>query len=140
VTWNGRDLYAEYAQLRFLVGLVPQEDILHRQLTVRRALHFAAQLRLPPDTSATELEERVDQVIAEVDLTKQMNQRIDSLSGGQRKRTSIALELLTAPQLLFLDEPTSGLDPGLDKQVMGSLRSLADAGRVVLVVTHSVLA
>jgi ABC-type multidrug transport system ATPase subunit/pSer/pThr/pTyr-binding forkhead associated (FHA) protein len=140
VTWNGRDLYAEYAQLRFLVGLVPQEDILHRQLTVRRALQFAARLRLPPDTSATERDKRVNQVLAEVDLTKQVDQRIDSLSGGQRKRTSIALELLTAPQLLFLDEPTSGLDPGLDKQVMGSLRSLADAGRVVLVVTHSVLA
>lgn len=140
VTWNGRDLYAEYAQLRFLVGLVPQEDILHRQLTVRRALGFAAQLRLPPDTSASERDHRVDQVLAEVGLTKQIDQRIDSLSGGQRKRTSIALELLTAPRLLFLDEPTSGLDPGLDKQVMGSLRSLADAGRVVLVVTHSVLA
>ncbi|MGM0929412.1 MAG: ATP-binding cassette domain-containing protein [Actinomycetota bacterium] len=140
VTWNGRDLYAEYAQLRFLVGLVPQEDILHRQLTVRRALQFAARLRLPPDTSAGERDERVNQVLAEVDLTRQIDQRIDSLSGGQRKRTSIALELLTAPQLLFLDEPTSGLDPGLDKQVMGSLRSLADAGRVVLVVTHSVLA
>lgn len=140
VTWNGRDLYAEYAQLRFLVGLVPQEDILHRQLTVRRALQFAARLRLPPDTSPAERDQRVNQVLAEVDLTKQIDQRIDSLSGGQRKRTSIALELLTAPQLLFLDEPTSGLDPGLDKQVMGSLRSLADAGRVVLVVTHSVLA
>ncbi len=140
VSWNGRDLYAEYAQLRFLVGLVPQEDILHRQLTVRRALNFAAQLRLPPDTSSAERDERVNKVIAEVDLTQQVDQRIDSLSGGQRKRTSIALELLTAPQLLFLDEPTSGLDPGLDKQVMSSLRSLADAGRVVLVVTHSVLA
>ena len=140
VTWNGRDLYAEYAQLRFLVGLVPQEDILHRQLTVRRALQFAAELRLPPDTRSTERDKRVDQVLAEVDLAKQIDQRIDSLSGGQRKRTSIALELLTAPQLLFLDEPTSGLDPGLDKQVMASLRSLADAGRVVLVVTHSVLA
>lgn len=140
VTWNGRDLYAEYAQLRFLVGLVPQEDILHRQLTVRRALQFAARLRLPPDTSAAEREERVNQVLAEVGLTGQIDQRIDSLSGGQRKRTSIALELLTAPQLLFLDEPTSGLDPGLDKQVMGTLRSLADDGRVVLVVTHSVLA
>ncbi|MDN4644982.1 ATP-binding cassette domain-containing protein [Arthrobacter sp. PsM3] len=140
VSWNGRDLYAEYAQLRFLVGLVPQEDILHRQLTVRRALQFAAQLRLPPDTGAAERDERVDQVLAEVDLSNQIDQRIDSLSGGQRKRTSIALELLTAPQLLFLDEPTSGLDPGLDKQVMASLRALADAGRVVLVVTHSVLA
>lgn len=140
VTWNGRNLYSEYAQLRFLVGLVPQEDILHRQLTVRRALQFAARLRLPPDTSSAERNDRVNRVVAEVDLTKQIDQRIDSLSGGQRKRTSIALELLTAPQLLFLDEPTSGLDPGLDRQVMGSLRSLADAGRVVLVVTHSVLA
>ncbi|MCY1158448.1 MAG: transporter, ATP-binding component [Citricoccus sp.] len=140
VTWNGRDLYAEYAQLRYLVGLVPQEDILHRQLTVRRALQFAARLRLPPGMSSTERNQRVDQVLAEVDLADQADQRIDSLSGGQRKRTSIALELLTAPRLLFLDEPTSGLDPGLDKQLMGSLRSLADSDRVVLVVTHSVLA
>lgn len=139
VTWNARDLYAEYAQLRLLVGLVPQEDILHRQLTVRRALQFAARLRLPPDTSNAERDERINRVVAEVDLTKQIDQRIDSLSDGQRKRTSIALELLTAPQLLFLDEPTSGLDPGLDVQVMRSLRSLAAAGRVVLVVTHSVL-
>jgi ABC-type multidrug transport system ATPase subunit len=138
VTWNGRDLYAEYAHMRFLVGLVPQEDILHRQLTVRRALHFAAQLRLPPDTSASELEERVSHVLADVDLTQHMNQRIDSLSDGQRKRTAIALEMLTAPQLLFLDEPTSGIDPGLDKQVIATLRALADASRVVLVVSHSV--
>ncbi|WP_205739588.1 ATP-binding cassette domain-containing protein [Georgenia sp. SYP-B2076] len=140
VTWNGRDLYADYAQLRFLVGLVPQEDILHRQLTVRRALQFAARLRLPPDTTDAERDARIDEVLREVDLSAQVDQRIDSLSGGQRKRTSIALELLTAPQLLFLDEPTSGLDPGLDRQVMDRLRTLADAGRVVLVVTHSVLA
>lgn len=140
VTWNGRDLYAEYAQLRSLVGLVPQEDILHRQLTVRRALQFAARLRLPPGTRRTERDRRVEQVLREVSLTDHADQRIHALSGGQRKRTSIALELLTAPRLLFLDEPTSGLDPGLDRQVMESLRSLADAGRVVLVATHSVLA
>ncbi|WP_255771704.1 FHA domain-containing protein [Pseudarthrobacter sulfonivorans] len=140
VTWNGRDLYSEYAQLRFLVGLVPQEDILHRQLTVRRALQFAARLRLPPDTGKAERDDRVNRVVAEVNLSKRIDHRIDSLSDGERKRTSIALELLTAPQLIFLDEPTSGLDPGLDLQVMRSLRSLADAGRVILVVTHSVLA
>ncbi|MGY1820403.1 FHA domain-containing protein [Geodermatophilus sp. SYSU D00079] len=140
VTWDGRDLYDEYEQLRFLIGLVPQEDILHRQLTVRRALDFAARLRLPPDTTAEERAQRVAEVLEEVRLTAQIDQRIDSLSGGQRKRTSIALELLTAPQMLFLDEPTSGLDPGLDRQVMDGLRALADAGRVVLVVTHSVLA
>src|SRR5689334_17940255 len=108
--------------MRFLVGLVLQEDILHRHLTVRRALHFAAQSRLPPDTSASELEERASHVLTELGLTQHMNQRIDSLSDGQRKRTAIALEMLTAPQLLFLDEPTSGLDPGMDKQVIGCLR------------------
>lgn len=140
VTWNGRDLYSEYDQLRFLVGLVPQEDILHRQLTVRRALQFAARLRLPPDTSKGERDDRINQVVAEVGLTQHIDQRIGSLSDGQRKRTSIALELLTAPQLIFLDEPTSGLDPALDVQVMRSLRSLAEAGRVIFVVTHSVLA
>lgn len=140
VTWDGRDLYEEYDHLRHLIGLVPQDDVLHRQLTVRRALGFAARLRLPQDTTAAERDERVRQVLAEVGLSEQIDQRIDSLSGGQRKRTSIALELLTAPQLLFLDEPTSGLDPGLDRQVMEGLRVLADGGRVVLVVTHSVLA
>lgn len=137
VTWAGRDLYGEYDQLRFLVGLVPQEDIVHRQLTVARALRFAAQLRLPPDADH---EPRIDAVLAEVGLTAQKHQRIDTLSGGQLKRTSIALELLTAPRLLFLDEPTSGLDPGLDRQIMLQLRALADGGRVVVVVTHSVLA
>ncbi|MGY1686407.1 ATP-binding cassette domain-containing protein [Geodermatophilus sp. SYSU D00867] len=140
VTWDGRDLYEGYGHLRHLIGLVPQDDVLHRQLTVRRALGFAARLRLPRDTTAAERDERVRRVLAEVGLSEQADQRIDSLSGGQRKRTSIALELLTAPQLLFLDEPTSGLDPGLDRQVMEGLRALADGGRVVLVVTHSVLA
>jgi ABC transport system ATP-binding/permease protein len=140
VTWDGRDLYEEYDHLRHLIGLVPQDDVLHRQLRVGRALDLAARLRLPPDTTAAEREDRVSRVLAEVGLSAQVDQRIDSLSGGQRKRTSIALELLTAPQLLFLDEPTSGLDPGLDRQVMEGLRDLADGGRVVVVVTHSVLA
>lgn len=140
VSWNGQDLYEEYDHLRLLIGLVPQEDILHRQLTVRRGLQFAADLRLPPDTTPEERDARIAEVLEEVELLDQHNQRIDSLSGGQRKRTSIALELLTAPQLLFLDEPTSGLDAGLDRRVMERLRALADAGRVVVVVTHSVLA
>lgn len=140
VIWNGRDLYAQYDELRAQVGLVPQEDILHSQLTVIRALRFATRLRFPPDTSDDERNHRISDVLREVGLEAQANQRIDSLSGGQRKRTSIALELLTAPPLLFLDEPTSGLDPGLDLQVMTGLRALADGGRIVVVVTHSVLA
>ena len=138
VEYAGRDLYAEYDELRQRIGLVPQDDILHPQLTVRTALAYAARLRFPTDVSAADRERRIDEVIGELGLTGQAEQRIDSLSGGQRKRTSVALELLTRPSLLFLDEPTSGLDPGLDKSVMHTLRSLADDGRTVVVVTHNV--
>ncbi len=112
-------------------------NILHPQLTVRRALRYAAELRFPADTPAAERNARVDEVIGELGLADQAEQRISTLSGGQRKRTSVALELLTRPSLLFLDEPTSGLDPGMDKSVMQTLRTLADDGRTVVVVTHS---
>jgi ABC-type multidrug transport system ATPase subunit/pSer/pThr/pTyr-binding forkhead associated (FHA) protein len=138
VEYAGRDLYCDYDELRQRIGLVPQDDILHPQLTVRRALAYAARLRFPSDVARAERNRRVMEVIGELGLTEQADQRISSLSGGQRKRTSVALELLTRPSLLFLDEPTSGLDPGLDKSVMRTLRGLADDGRTVVVVTHSV--
>lgn len=138
VRYAGRDLYAEYDELRHRIGLVPQDDVLHPQLTVLRALRYAARLRFPSDVPEIDRERRIAEVLHELGLTQQANQRIDTLSGGQRKRTSVALELLTKPTLLFLDEPTSGLDPGLDKSVMGTLRELADGGRTVVVVTHSV--
>lgn len=141
VLWQRQDLYTNYEQLRFQIGLVPQQDIQHNQLRVKEAFEFAAELRLPPDTTGPERHERVGAVSAQLQLVDRMDNRIGSeLSGGQRKRVSIATELLTAPPLLFLDEPTSGLDPGLDVEIMRQLRSLADGGRTVLVVTHSVLA
>ncbi|MFE0650479.1 FHA domain-containing protein [Streptomyces sp. NPDC059534] len=139
VFYDGRDLYRDYAELRQRIGLVPQDDILHLQLTVRRALGYAAELRFPEDTVAAERRDRVDEVIRELGLVERAEQPIHSLSGGQRKRVSVALELLTKPSLLFLDEPTSGLDPGMDRSVMHMLRGLADDGRTVVVVTHSVL-
>ncbi|MDT9691251.1 FHA domain-containing protein [Streptomyces sp. P9(2023)] len=139
VLYDGRDLYVDYAELRQRIGLVPQDDILHLQLTVRRALTYAAELRFPEDTAADERRARVDEVIGELGLGERTEQPIHSLSGGQRKRVSVALELLTKPSLLFLDEPTSGLDPGMDRSVMHMLRGLADDGRTVIVVTHSVL-
>lgn len=139
VLYDGRDLYRDYAELRSRIGLVPQDDILHAQLTVRRALAYAAELRFPQDTAKAEREARVDEVIGELGLQQRAHQPIHSLSGGQRKRVSVALELLTKPSLLFLDEPTSGLDPGMDRSVMHMLRGLADDGRTVIVVTHSVL-
>ncbi|MCK9900450.1 ATP-binding cassette domain-containing protein [Frankia sp. Cpl3] len=138
VRYAGRDMYSEYDELRRRIGYVPQEDLLHTSLTVRRALEFGAELRFPPDTTKAERRQRVDEVLAELGLTQHANTQVSRLSGGQRKRTSVALELLTKPTLLYLDEPTSGLDPGMDKNVMESLRKLADDGRTVVVVTHSV--
>jgi ABC-type multidrug transport system ATPase subunit len=137
VTFEGHDIHEQYASLRSRIGMVPQDDVVHRQLTVNQALGYAAQLRLPPDTSKQDRQQVVAQVIEELGLTNHADTRVDKLSGGQRKRASVALELLTGPSLLILDEPTSGLDPALDQQVMMMLRQLADAGRVVLVVTHS---
>lgn len=138
VRYDERDLYDNYAELRHRIGFVPQDDILHTPLTVRRALNYAARLRFPQDVSVDERNQRIEEVLVELGLSTQADQRIDSLSGGQRKRTSVALELLTKPSLLFLDEPTSGLDPGYEKSVMQTLRKLADDGRSVVVVTHNI--
>ncbi|MGB9224369.1 ATP-binding cassette domain-containing protein, partial [Mycobacterium sp.] len=137
VEFEGHNIHAEYASLRSRIGMVPQDDVVHGQLTVKQALMYAAELRLPPDTNKADREQVVARVLEELEMTKHLETRVDKLSGGQRKRASVALELLTGPSLLILDEPTSGLDPALDRQVMTMLRQLADAGRVVLVVTHS---
>lgn len=140
VWWLGHQLHDEYLDLRTQIGFVPQEEIQHPQLGVRQSLMYSARLRLPDSTGRNALTRRVDEVIEQVGLQQERGQRIGSqLSGGQKKRVSIATELLTAPPLLFLDEPTSGLDPGRDRTVMHQLRDLADDGRVVVVATHSVL-
>ena len=138
VSFEGRNVHDEYEVLRNRIGMVPQDDVLHSKLTVRQALRYAAELRLPADLSTGDRDVVIDGVLAELQLSAHAETRIDKLSGGQRKRASVAMELLTGPSLLILDEPTSGLDPALDRQVMQTLRTLADAGRVVLVVTHSV--
>ncbi|MFF9365555.1 ABC transporter ATP-binding protein/permease [Streptomyces griseoluteus] len=138
VLYDNRNLYKQFAELRQRIGLVPQDDILHKELSVRKALKYAAKLRFPADTTPAERDARIDEVLRELKLDIHKDKKVTSLSGGQRKRVSVALELLTKPSLIFLDEPTSGLDPGMDRDVMQLLRGLADDGRTVLVVTHSV--
>ncbi len=136
---NGRDLYAEYERFRSQIGYVPQDDILHTSLTVERALDYAARLRLPADFTAREREERIKRVLETVAMneTDLRQTRIEDLSGGQRKRVSIAAELLADPKLFFLDEATSGLDPRLEKKMMHTLRRMADEGRTVILITHA---
>ncbi|MET9573347.1 FHA domain-containing protein [Streptomyces virginiae] len=138
VLYDNRNLYKQFAELRQRIGLVPQDDILHKELRVNTALKYAAKLRFPGDTAESERAARIDEVLRELKLDIHKDKKITALSGGQRKRVSVALELLTKPSLIFLDEPTSGLDPGMDRDVMQLLRGLADDGRTVLVVTHSV--
>jgi ABC-type multidrug transport system ATPase subunit/pSer/pThr/pTyr-binding forkhead associated (FHA) protein len=134
---EGDDLFSHSDVYRSMIGYVPQDDILHQDLTVQEALEFSARLRLPPDTTEAEIKDRIDRALGQVELTSQRCQVIHSLSGGQRKRASIAVELLADPPLFFLDEPTSGLDPGLEKKVMLILRKLAESGKTIILVTHA---
>lgn len=133
---NGDDLYLNFAAYRSILGYVPQDDIVHQHLSVAGALDYAARLRLP-DATPAEIDKRIEDVLAQVEMKQHASKSILQLSGGQRKRVSIAVELLADPGLFFLDEPTSGLDPGLEKKMMHMLRRLADAGRTIILVTHA---
>jgi len=139
VNLNGYDFYKEYDHFRSSLGYVPQSDILHTSLTVEKALDYTARLRLPKSLDLKERNRLIAAVLETVSMnTDQIRKtKIRSLSGGQRKRVSIAAELLADPKLIYLDEATSGLDPGLEKKLMHTLRRLADEGRTVILVTHA---
>ncbi len=136
---NGVNLYQNFDALKQLIGYVPQQDIVYDNLTLYDMLAYTAKLRLPRDTTFQEREAAIDRAIALVELTEKKRSYIKALSGGQRKRASIAVELLSDPNLLFLDEPASGLDPGTERNLMCSLREMADNGKTVILVTHSTL-
>ncbi|QED27888.1 FHA domain-containing protein [Microvenator marinus] len=138
---NGDDLSLNYDRFRGAIGYVPQDDIIHHQLTVYEALYYTAKLRLPPDTSDEEIERRIMQVLMDLEIEQTRNLRIGTpeqkgISGGQRKRVNLALELLTEPSLLCLDEPTSGLASEDALNVLRLLRKLADGGRTILLTVH----
>ncbi len=119
------------------IGFVPQDDIIHRDLPLRRTLLYAAALRLPAATDAATIARTVDETLSDLDLADRSDVRVGNLSGGQRKRASVAVELLTRPRLLFLDEPTSGLDPSTSEDVLAVLRRLASRGVTVVFTTHN---
>ena len=131
---NGEDLRNNFNIYRTQIGYVPQDDIIHPELTVSEVLTYAAKLRLPPDINIKEV---VEKTIEQIEMTERKNVLVSQLSGGQRKRVSIGVELLADPKLFFLDEPTSGLDPGLDKKMMQLLKKLANQGRTIILVTHA---
>ncbi len=137
VLYNGRNLYQELDVFSQAQGYVPQDDIIHKYLTVERALFYAARLRLPAHLTRRQIHARIDEVLDDIDMTAQRHQVIARLSGGQRKRISIGVELLARPGVFFLDEPTSGLDPALDRHVMQLLRKLADRGQTIVMTTHT---
>jgi ABC-type multidrug transport system ATPase subunit/pSer/pThr/pTyr-binding forkhead associated (FHA) protein/ABC-type multidrug transport system permease subunit len=136
---NNVDLYENFETLKNIIGYVPQSDIVYDNLTVIDMLRYAAKLRLPKDISKVEFIQIIDDSIEKVELTNNKDTLIKNLSGGQRKRASIAVELLSNPNLFFLDEPASGLDPGTEQNLMHTLRKMAAAGKTIIFVTHSTL-
>ena len=133
---NSTNFYHNYQAFKTTIGSVPQDDILYQELSVLRMLYYSAKLRLPGDTSNEEIDLRVQQVIEQVGLQERMEIPITRLSGGQRKRVNLAVELITDPSLLFLDEPTAGLDPLLALKLEELFRALTSSGRTVVHSTH----
>ena len=134
---NNLDLYQNLDALKQSIGYVPQDDIIHRELTVDRTLYYVAKLRLSSDVSRKEIKQIIDEVLDVTGLSERRSVPINQLSGGQRKRVSIAVELITKPSIIFLDEPTSGLDPATEEKIMRLFRQIAESGRTVILTTHA---
>jgi ABC-type multidrug transport system ATPase subunit/pSer/pThr/pTyr-binding forkhead associated (FHA) protein len=134
---NNLDLYQHLDSLKQSIGYVPQDDIIHRELTVYRTLYYVARLRLSRDVSTQEIDQIVGEVMDVTGLAERRDVPVGQLSGGQRKRVSIAVELITKPSIIFLDEPTSGLDPATEEKIMRLFRQIAESGRTVILTTHA---
>jgi ABC-type multidrug transport system ATPase subunit/pSer/pThr/pTyr-binding forkhead associated (FHA) protein len=134
---NDLDLYENLDSFKQSIGYVPQEDIIHRELSVYKTLYYVAKLRLSGDVSGDEIDQIIDEVLDVTGLTERKDVAVSQLSGGQRKRVSIAVELITKPSIIFLDEPTSGLDPATEEKIMRLFRQIAESGRTVILTTHA---
>lgn len=139
ILFHGEDFFQNYDRLKCLLGSVPQENVLHRMLTVEKELTVAARLRLSGDTPAGEIADHVSRTLEALNLTAKRRTRIEKLSGGEQKRVNIGVELVADRELLFLDEPDAGLDPQAKRELFTTLRRLAhDRGKTVLAIIHDV--
>ena len=137
VQLNGEDVYAQYGKMQYEVGFVPQQELMRAKDTVYRTLMDAALLRLPTDVPAADRRARVDEVMKLFGLESIKGNLVEKLSGGQKKRLSIAMEFISSPFLFILDEPDSGLDGVMARDLMQELRKIADQGKIVIVITHT---
>ncbi len=131
------DIYEDYESMKYKIGFVPQQDLLRGSDTVYDTLHNAADMKLPNEIKRKERAERIEHVLDTLGLKRERNSLVSKLSGGQRKRLSIAVEYIADPALFFLDEPDSGLDGIMSKMLMENLRAIADEGKIVMVISHS---
>lgn len=137
IVYNDTDIYEEYEQMKYEIGFVPQQDLLRGSDSVYATLSNAAEMKLPKKYSVEDREKRILNVLEELGLSREKNTLVSKLSGGQRKRLSIAVELIANPSLFFLDEPDSGLDDIMGRGLMENLRAIADKGKIIMVITHS---
>ena len=137
ITYRDTDIYEEYEQMKYEIGFVPQQDLLRNSDTVYDTLSNAAKMKLPKRIKDEKREERIDNILNEFGLSRERDSLVSKLSGGQRKRLSIAVEFIANPSLFFLDEPDSGLDDIMGRGLMENLRGIADMGKIVMVITHS---
>ena len=134
---ENNDIYNDYSKMLYDIGFVPQSDLMRGTDTVALTLHDAAILRLPSSVTPAERKKRIDEVLEQFGLTAVRNNLVEKLSGGQRKRLSIAMEFISDPKLFILDEPDSGLDGVVARGLFEKLRSIADEGKIVVVITHT---
>lgn len=136
---NGTNLRENFQTLKNIIGFVPQQDIIYENITLKKMLYYTAKMKMPEDTSTAEIDARIEEVLGMVELSEHKDTYIRRLSGGQKKRASIAVELLANPGLFFLDEPTSGLDPGTEEHLMRTLSKLSkEQEKTIIMVTHTI--
>ena len=137
ILYKNTDIYQEYERMKYEIGFVPQQDLIRDKDTVYDTLDNAAEMRLPRSMSKEMRHEKLDKVLDQMGLSREKYSLVSKLSGGQKKRLSIAVELISDPSLFFLDEPDSGLDDVMGRGLMATLRGIADTGKIVMIITHS---